>query len=1217
MIDRQQLLKDLQRLLPKIEQDILAYAESKSELDTHLRQEYTKAKEANRTAEHFVAWREAQITQAAVAWILTCVFIRFLEDNELLDEPMIAGPAGPRLQHAKDRLTVHFNEYPEHAEREYLLSLFEALEQLPVMAELLDHRHNPLWQLPVSADGARGLIDFFQQLNPESGEVVHDFTDANWDTRFLGDLYQDLSESVRKRYALLQTPEFVESFILDYTLEKAKETFGLPGLRLIDPTCGSGHFLLTSFERLFNDWIRREPTTNARALAQRALDSVYGVDINPYAIAVARFRLLIAAMKAAGSHKLKDAPDFHFNLAVGDSLLHGQRHESQGQGIQPDLMDDSLSHVFEVEDREKLEQILGRQRYHVVVGNPPYITVKDKALNQAYRDKYPTCHRQYSLGVPFTERFFDLTLPAEENHPAGYMGMITTNSFMKREFGKKLIESYLPRKELTHVIDTSGAYIPGHGTPTVILFARNQKPRMEQLRAVLGIRGEPSTPADAAQGKVWCSIVEMLEKPGSENDFISVVNQERGLYGRHPWSVGGGGAAELKELLECNGVMGLGGKITEIGRTTHTGEDAIFYMPRNSIATRCLIDNSVPLVVGEQIRDWEITPGEWTLMPYDLKTGDTLSTLPDAIGQHFWSFRRLLRNRSDFGQFIEERGLKWFEHSMFFPSRYRTPLSITFAFVAPHNHFVLDRGGKVFNRSAPVIKLPADATEADHLALLGLLNSSTACFWMKQVSQQKQLTGGDGVRVEFISKVPYEFAGSQLKKMPIPEAFFDPPTRNRILDLAKQCDALASQSKTHSAHKTIDNALASENSIQEVWDAALATRKLIRSKMILLQEELDWVLYSAYGLCGDDLTAGIQPWMDTLIDAGQRPFEIIAGFNQDGFVVPKAIPDYWPVSMQAKWQQRIDAIRSNHELKIIEDPHYKRRWIGRQGLFNHAARANELKDACKDWLLDHLEARCQTTELLTCAQLAERIRNDPAFQQVAALYAGSDTFDAQLLVSELLAGDNVPQMAAARYKPKAMPKFRAWQETWEKQRAEDAIDARTELDKADPHYLSKEEATALKTKQIGDIPLPPKYAVSDFRRPSYWPLRGKLDVPKERFFSMPLCEKAGDNTLVIGWAGLNHLQRAQAIAAWYLDRKEHEGWDAERLKPLLVALDELAPWLKQWHNEIDPEFGERLGDYYEGFLLEELRQLDISRDDLTAWEPPAATRGGGRRRKTS
>ena len=67
--------------------------------------------------------------------------------------------------------------------------------------------------------------------------------------------------------------------------------------------------------------------------------------------------------------------------------------------------------------------------------------------------------------------------------------------------------------------------------------------------------------------------------------------------------------------------------------------------------------------------------------------------------------------------------------------------------MATHNHFVLDRGGKVFNRSAPVIKLPESATEDDHLALLGVLNSSTACFWLKQVSQNKG-NGGIGGGME-------------------------------------------------------------------------------------------------------------------------------------------------------------------------------------------------------------------------------------------------------------------------------------------------------------------------------------------------------------------------------------------------------------------------------------------------------------------------------------
>uniref|UniRef100_UPI0026052F42 BREX-2 system adenine-specific DNA-methyltransferase PglX n=1 Tax=uncultured Halomonas sp. TaxID=173971 RepID=UPI0026052F42 len=417
MIDREKLLSDLKGELPKIEADILQYSERHAELGQHLQEEYQKAVEAGRTAEHFVAWREAQITQAAAAWVLTCVFVRFLEDNGLLDEPVLSGPVsredGSRpLAHAKERITHHFSEHPAHAEREYLLALFRELDRYPVIDALLDPRHNPLWQIPVSDDGAKRLVDFFQRIDPESGELVHDFTDPEWDTRFLGDLYQDLSESVRKRYALLQTPEFVEEFILDYTLTPAIETFGLEGLRLIDPTCGSGHFLLTTFERVFDAWQRREPATNARHLAQRALDVVHGVDINPYAIAVAKFRLLIAALKAAGSEKVRTAPDFALHLAVGDSLLHGKRHESGGEGLQKDAFDDSLRHVFESEDLPKLNVILG-QRYHVVVGNPPYITVKDKALNAAYRALYPTCHRQYSLGVPFTERFFDLTLPPE------------------------------------------------------------------------------------------------------------------------------------------------------------------------------------------------------------------------------------------------------------------------------------------------------------------------------------------------------------------------------------------------------------------------------------------------------------------------------------------------------------------------------------------------------------------------------------------------------------------------------------------------------------------------------------------------------------------------------------------------------------------------------------------------------------------------------------
>lgn len=400
--------------------------------------------------------------------------------------------------------------------------------------------------------------------------------------------------------------------------------------------------------------------------------------------------------------------------------------------------------------------------------------------------------------------------------------------------------------------------------------------------------------------------------------------------------------------------------------------------------------------------------------------------------------------------------------------------------------------------------------------------------------------------------------------------------------------------------------------------------------MVALQEELDWYVYSLYGLTDATIC---YPGKVPAVRPGERAFEIhlarriAAGevestwFDRHGSTPITEIPAHWPAEYRALLERRLQVIEQNRWVALVEQSEYKRRW----NRDNWEAR---LHVASREWLLTRCEQACQSPELQTCAQLADRLRRDIDALRVAEIYCGSELVDLQALVCELVNADNVPQMAAARLKADVVPKLRAWQETWDKQRQEDAIDARHGVvrslsteDAQDPERkaawkLAKARAELEKEAQVGDIPVPPLYKPVDFRKPSYWSLRGKLDVPKERFFSLPGCEKGGDSTLVIGWAGLNHLQRAQAIAAWYLDRKDGEGWETERLMPMLVAFDELIPWLKQWHNEVDPEFGERMGDYYEGFLLEELRNLEIVRADLLSWRPAAVASKRGVRTKT-
>jgi len=111
-------------------------------------------------------------------------------------------------------------------------------------------------------------------------------------------------------------------------------------------------------------------------------------------------------------------------------------------------------------------------------------------------------------------------------------------------------------------------------------------------------------------------------------------------------------------------------------------------------------------------------------------------------------------------------------------------------------------------------------------------------------------------------------------------------------------------------------------------------------------------------------------------------------------------------------------------------------------------------------------------------------------------------------------------------------------------------------------------------------------------------------VPKERWISLPHCD-ANDGTLMLCWAGYDHLQQAGAIATYYTQvKQELGGSDDPRLLPLLACLWELIGWLKQWHNELDAKFNLRMGDYYHDFVINEARALGKTTEDLEAWTPP-------------
>ncbi|WP_433533791.1 BREX-2 system adenine-specific DNA-methyltransferase PglX [Micromonospora sp. CA-249363] len=1186
MIDRKLLLSDLQKQVKNLEKDLREQAESVEEVRLRLRGEYDHAFRVGRTAATWTAWRDERVTQAAVAWVLGTVFVRFCEDNGLLPDPYLAGP-GDRLVLAEEAEAQFFRERPDKTLRDWLHQSYDAIASTQAGKSLFDKRHNPLYQIPLSHDEAKNLIAFWRRRG-ESGNLVHDFTDPEWDTRFLGDLYQDLSEAARKTYALLQTPEFVEEFILDLTLTPAIAEFGHDVVKMIDPTCGSGHFVLGAFHRLLKEWEQHAPNRDPHERVRLALDAVHGVDINPFAVAIARFRLLVAALRACSVKTLADTAGFVFpmHLAVGDSLI--KRRQAMLFGEDP-----MTEFAYATEDVQEYAGILGPGNYHVVVGNPPYITVKDKGLNEAYRSMYDACSGKYALSVPFAQRFFQLAKPGDgDGKGAGHVGQITANSFMKREFGKRMIEKlFAVEVNLTHVIDTSGAYIPGHGTPTVVLVGRNtNRGRAGTIRTVMGIRGEPSAPANQGQGFVWQAIVSQVDRPGSESEWISASDLPRTQLASHPWSLSGGGAGDLLAMLEATPGR-LSAIADSVGITSVTGEDDLFMLPMNGARSRVRVNETRPLVTGDVIRDYVLAVDAEAVWVYD----DELRPLPleeqAANARYLKPYRTAISGRKRFGVPMLQRGMVWWEWQEVYPSKLKRPLSIAFAFVSTHNHFVLDRGGKVFKQTAPVIKLAVQVSEDGHMELVGLLNSSTGCFWLKRVSFDRGNGGiGGGIASEDWERF-YEFAGTKLQDFPLPSAY--------PLELSREIDGLAQRLAT----VTPAAVAASGVPTRDRLDAAAYEWHAIRGQMISLQEELDWQVYSLYGLLDEDLTSpeSVRPPMLSL---GQRAFEIVlarkmaAGeaetqwFERHKSTPITELPAHWSDEYKAVVERRIAVIEGNRNIGLIERPECKRRWAS-EGWDAMQAKA------LRDWLLDQCEARelwyqhvdgLEQPRPLTTAQLADELRRDDEVLTVANLYAPGK--DLGKVIADLVADEHVPHLAALRYKDSGLVKRADWEQVWDLQRQEDAL----------PDEAAKREFRK-------SIPVPPKYTSADFLKSSYWKHRGKLDVPKERFVSYPGVSRDGDPSLLVGWAGWDHREQAQALATLIVAREQEDGWADDRLLPLVAGLREVLPWVRQWHGEFDPEWGASPADIYEGFLAETTNRLHLTDEALASWRPAKATRG--------
>ena len=709
------------------------------------------------------------------------------------------------------------------------------------------------------------------------------------------------------------------------------------------------------------------------------------------------------------------------------------------------------------------------------------------------------------------------------------------------------------------------------------------------MRAVQGIKGEPSTPDDPAEGLVWQSILRHIDIANAEDEFTSSADVTRETFAAHPWSIGGGGIADLKEQIEDMCDLVLGTLIETIGFGAILGEDDVFGVPVEC-EERVNIDKSFirPLIQGDHLRDWNLYWSMLAIFPYD---NAILLSSDQSVIDSLWSYRTVLENRLDFSKrTYAQAGRPHWEYHQIPIDRQRTLLSIAFAEVATHNHFVLDRGGKVFNRTAPIIKLPADATEDDHLALLGLLNSSTACFWLKQSCHNKGSTvdqHGARQRTDAFEDF-YQFNSTRVQQLPVPDS--------KPLSLSRRLDEIAQQLGELAAERILKRWAKGED-LQALLAAAEAEAGRCRGRMIALQEELDWECYRHYGLLADDLCS---PGGDVPeVRLGERAFEIVlarqvaAGQAANGVVRPPRLDAHHRTSGTLARRLPGDggAAAPHHRGQQRNRPH---RAAGVQAPLEHRAVGRPASSGqLKLWLFDRLETpkyrkgTPDRPELTTTARMADRERA-PTPSSSPPLHGLPGPARLRRGGPRGRTGDGRGRCRSCRCCATS-PRGCA----------------------SGPCGSGRGSCSASRTPGRTWALLMCRRSTPrpDFLKTDYWRLRGKLDVPKERWVSYPHCHTDGDTSLVVGWAGYNHLEQATALVGYY-DARKREGWDAKRLEPLLAGLDQLLPWVSQWHPEVDAEFGESAGESFRAMLGGDAHELGLTLDTVRTWTPPQTSRKG-------
>lgn len=609
-----------------------------------------------------------------------------------------------------------------------------------------------------------------------------------------------------------EKPEVITSFVDERGAADLRDPeaalAALKVVKVCDPACGSGAYLLGMLQELLS--LRQglfaakhvDATTTYGRKLEIIQNNIYGVDLDPFAVNIARLRLWLSLIVDYEGDNPPPLPNLDFKVESGDSL---QAPDPSG-GLEPDMFrqmqindyfalkekylqahhgeKQALKKQVEAKRQEiitwarprggvagfdwavEFAEVFAEDGFDIVVANPPYVRMElFKEIKPVLRQNFPKVHSERAdLYCYFYDRASQLL------SKAGMLVFISSNKWFRAGYGANLRRHIAETCQVISITDFGELPVFQNASTFPMIFvaqkgtASTQTPLFTQVRSL-----EPPYP----------DVLTLTREQGQYLPPGSIIEDK--------WTLTDNMSASYLARMEASGIKLNDYVKGQIYRGVVTGLNTAFVIDsrtRSELLRQNPHSESVikPLVVGDNVRKWRIDyQDKWLLYMYH---GIKVKDIPEVIN-YLRPYKKQLESRATQQEWYELQQPQMRYLSAFPRDKIMYPI------IAKEPRFAFDRVKAYTNDKTFMIPL------ADFY-LLAVLNSAPVWMYLKSVCSV--LGDADkGGRLEL--------RAIYMSKLPIPNAPAD--ERAAIAALAQQClDAKGQGSQVKQWEAEIDERVA-------------------------------------------------------------------------------------------------------------------------------------------------------------------------------------------------------------------------------------------------------------------------------------------------------------------------------------------------------------------------------------------------------------------------